>query len=204
MSRTPSARRTQEERSTATRERLLEAAFRCLVEEGFAGTTTTLVCRRSRLSRGALLHHFPSKADLLAAAADYVFHRRLGEFREAFSGAPPESRSAATAIDLMWRMLSGSTYYAWLELLLASRTDPALRDRLHDVQERFSAEVQQIYEELLPARDGHGAGRRTAPIFAFVVLKGLALDRIVTDDEEYFNRVLRVLKGLAAALEGKG
>jgi AcrR family transcriptional regulator len=196
-------RRTQEERSAATRERLLEAAFRCLVEAGFAGTTTTLVCRRSRLSRGALLHHFPSKEELLIAAAEYVFQRRLLEFRAAFRDGAAAGHKAEAAVDLLWRFFSGPTYYAWLELVLASRTGPALRDRLHGLLERFNADAQQIYEELFPPSPGRPAGR-TAPRFAFAVLKGLAVDRIVSGDDEGVTRVLRALKGLAAGLEPPG
>ncbi|MCS6915151.1 MAG: TetR/AcrR family transcriptional regulator [Myxococcales bacterium] len=197
-------RRTQQERSAATRERLLEAAFRCLVDKGFTGTSTALVCRKARLSRGALLHHFPNKQQLLTAAADYVFSRRLAEFRAAYCGVPPQERGPEAAIDLLWGMISGPTYYAWLELVVASRTDPALRLQLRGVMERFAAEVQQVYEEFFPPPHGPGGTWRTAPQFAFAVLKGLAIDRIISDDSEHTGRVLRLLKRLAAPLGALG
>ena len=192
-------RRTQDERSSATRERLLEAAFLCLVEAGFSGTTTTLVCRRSRLSRGALLHHFPVKADLLAASAEYVLQRRLADFRAAFQAAPADSRNIATAIDLMWREFSSGSYYAWLELVMASRTDRALRELLSGVSERFAVGVQDAYDAIIPPPPGARV-RRTAPAFAFAVLKGLAVDHIVMEDEEYFVRVVNLLKTLASTI----
>src|SRR5439155_19309262 len=61
-------RRTQEERSAATREALMDATIDCLVDYGYAGTTTTRVAARARLSRGAQMHHFQRKAPLVVAA----------------------------------------------------------------------------------------------------------------------------------------
>lgn len=56
-SRRPAGRRTQQERSTETRERLLDATVQSLIDLGYAKTTTTVVCERAGLSRGAQVHH---------------------------------------------------------------------------------------------------------------------------------------------------
>jgi len=66
----------QEERSRVMRERLLDAAVECLIECGYSGTSTTLVSERAGVSRGAQLHHFPSRADLLVAAVEHVAQAR--------------------------------------------------------------------------------------------------------------------------------
>ena len=68
---TPQAQATrvpQADRTRAMRARLLEATVELLVERGFAGTSTTLVSERAGVSRGAQLHHFPTKNDLVVAA----------------------------------------------------------------------------------------------------------------------------------------
>lgn len=62
----------QEERSRVMRARLLEATVELLVERGFAGTSTTLVSERAGVSRGAQLHHFPTKNDLVVAAVEHL------------------------------------------------------------------------------------------------------------------------------------
>ena len=64
-------RRTQAERTAETTAKLLDATADCLVERGYAGTSTVEVCRRAGVSRGALVHHFPSKDDLVAAAVHF-------------------------------------------------------------------------------------------------------------------------------------
>ena len=66
------ARVPQEERSRAMRQRLLEATVDCLVEHGWSGTSTTLVSQRAGVSRGAQLHHYPTKNDLVLAAIDHL------------------------------------------------------------------------------------------------------------------------------------
>src|SRR5262245_20298415 len=109
-------RRTQAERSAATRARLLDATIECVLDLGYARTTTVEIARRARLSRGAQLHHFPTKAELVTAAVDHLFLRRHEEFRRAFATLPAEADRGAAAIDILWTMVSGPTFYAWLEL----------------------------------------------------------------------------------------
>src|SRR6059058_877642 len=55
------ARRTADSRAL-----ILEAAVACLVEDGYAGASTLAVQARAGVSRGRLLHHFPSRAELVA------------------------------------------------------------------------------------------------------------------------------------------
>src|SRR5215207_5035001 len=68
-------RRSQEERSTETRGRLLDAAVECLIEFGYSATTTTTVAKRAGVSRGAQLHHYPAKVELLTAAIEHLSNR---------------------------------------------------------------------------------------------------------------------------------
>jgi AcrR family transcriptional regulator len=71
------ARKTQEQRSTATRDALIRAAIDLIAERGYAATTTNLVADRAGLSRGALQHHFKSRDELIAAV--------MGQLRSAVS-----------------------------------------------------------------------------------------------------------------------
>jgi AcrR family transcriptional regulator len=64
------------------RHALLEAAVDSLVELGFARTTTLEVQRRAGVSRGALLHHFPSKAELLVATIAHLAERRGRDLKQ--------------------------------------------------------------------------------------------------------------------------
>jgi len=146
------APRTQQQRREETRRALLDAAVQSLIEVGFARTTTLEVQRRADVSRGALLHHFPSKAELLVAAVDHLAEMRAREMKAFASQLPPEraERDDAGAsgetvpggdprtgavLDLLWQCFSGTFFKVSMELRTAARTDPELR-RVLTVAER--------------------------------------------------------------------
>ncbi len=104
----PAEARRVQERSIATRAALLDAAIECLVDRGYAATTTIETARRAGVSRGAQLHHFPTKAQLLATAVEHLFDRRRSEFLEAFAAIDPQADRLDAAMDLLWSMFAGT------------------------------------------------------------------------------------------------
>jgi len=189
-------RRTQGERSAATRVRLLDATIDCLSDLGYARTTTTEIAERAGVSRGAQLHHFPTKAELVTTAVEHLFERRTEEFRKAFATLPANIDRTAAAVDLLWSMVSGPTFYAWLELVVAARTDAELRTTVSAIGRRFADNVERIHRELFPAASNPFF--ELAPMFTFALLQGLALDKISGADETKTVMVLNLLKGIAA------
>ena len=89
--------RSRSERTADSRLLILDAAVACLVEDGYAGASTLAVQARAGVSRGRLLHHFPSRAELLVAAAGHLSTTLLAEVQRAGGrGAWPTSRPAAS------------------------------------------------------------------------------------------------------------
>jgi AcrR family transcriptional regulator len=134
------APRTQQQRRDETRRALLDAAVESLIEVGFARTTTLEVQRRANVSRGALLHHFPSKAELMAAAIAHLAEMRAIELKQLSAELPAERRppdgkavppgtGARTdaVLGLLWQCFSGTFFQVAMELRTAARTDPELR-----------------------------------------------------------------------------
>ena len=190
-------RRTQAERSAATRAQLLDATIECLFEVGYAGTTTTEIADRAGVSRGAQLHHFPTKAELVAAAVEHLFMRRHEEFRRAFEALPANVDRAAAAIDLLWPMVSGPTFYVWLELAVAARTDPELRKSVSEISHRFTENVERWFRELFPPPAIPNPFYDLAPGVAFALMEALALGKMVAEDSPHFTaRRDRLLEGL--------
>jgi AcrR family transcriptional regulator len=114
-------RRTQEERSAETRARLLDATIASLVEVGYASTTTTAVCERAGVSRGAQVHHFPRKQDLVVAAVAHLAARRAAELRRRAEAVP--DANGADRIDALLELVTdafgGPLFDAALELWVA-------------------------------------------------------------------------------------
>jgi AcrR family transcriptional regulator len=63
---------TKAERGLTTRQGILEAATRLFAEHGFAGVSIEAVLAATRLSRGALYHHFAGKEALFEAVVEAV------------------------------------------------------------------------------------------------------------------------------------
>jgi AcrR family transcriptional regulator len=205
MTESANVRRSQEERTASTRAKLLDATIDCLFEVGFAHTTTTEVARRAGVSRGAQLHHFPTKTELVITAVDHLINRRRDEFVERFAALPAGLQHTDAAIDMLWDILSGPTFFAWLELMVAARTDDELRPVVAALSARFAETVQRTFLEIFPRPQDAGALYDTAPHFVFAVLQGLALEINVLRDKEQVDEVLAVLKRVArSAIPEKG
>jgi len=142
------SRRTQAQRRAGTRRQLLDAALECLVDHGYAGTTTTQVAERAGVSRGAQLHHFPTRADLVAATIEHLFERMRCDYQQAFSRAG--SADAGVAVDLLWSIFEQRDFAAVLELYVAARTDADLRERLAPVAEAHQRRVYELAREFFP------------------------------------------------------
>jgi AcrR family transcriptional regulator len=179
---TITVRRTQAQRRDGTRTALLDATVGCLVDLGFAATTTTQVTRRAGVSIGALLHHFPNKAELLVGAVRHVLQRRQDEFRAAMAALDPAADRVEASIDLLWSAYAGPTFVAWLELWVAARTDADLAAAMVAVDEEFLRQSQAMFVELFPADEYPDAVRVALP-FAFALMDGVALGRLIPHGE---------------------
>lgn len=129
------------------RVRLLEATLDALAELGWAGTTTIEVCRRAKVSRGAQLHHFPSRADLILGAASYLVQISLRALRamqtEVAGEAPGEVLRAVAGL------YESREFVAGIELRLASRPDPALRVTVDELVGVYAAALRGTVDDLL-------------------------------------------------------
>src|SRR4051794_7435955 len=122
----PRRRRTQQERREATRAALLDATIECLIEYGYAGVTTTKVVERAGVSRGAQVHHFPTKAQLVADAVGRLALRMSEQLGREIETLPSDARRLDAALDMLWQTHSGPLFQAALELWVAARTDAEL------------------------------------------------------------------------------
>ncbi|MFG1920845.1 TetR/AcrR family transcriptional regulator [Cryptosporangium sp. NPDC048952] len=144
---TQPARRTQADRSAATKSRLLDATITSLVEAGYTGTTTTAVAQRAGVSRGAQLHHYGTKEKLVAAAVAHLAEQRAATVREQIAQLGDAKDTLRRTLDLLADFLSGPLYAATIELWVAARSDAALREMLIPVEAQLAKELREICRE---------------------------------------------------------
>ncbi len=178
----------QEERSRAMRARLLEATVELLVERGFAGTSTTLVSERAGVSRGAQLHHFPTKNDLVVAAVEHLTAVRGAEL-EAAAAALPSGGGTRAVLTLLGDHFTSPVFTAALELWVAARTDPALMEAVAPLEQKVGREVHRLTVELLGA-DESVPGVRELVQATLDLVRGLGLANTITDDRRRRERIL--------------
>lgn len=170
----PAPRRSQAERSATTRDALLDATIACLVEEGYANTTTGRVAERAGVSRGAHLHHFQTRQALLAAAMERLAERRGAQLLAAAEDLPEGRERLVQGLDLLWASYANPLFQAALDLWSHARTDPDLRERLVPVERRLDRQTLAITRRLFPPLAEHPDFDRLIEM-AVSTIRGLAL-----------------------------
>ena len=188
----------QEERTRAMRARLLEATVELLVEKGYAGTSTTLVSERAGVSRGAQLHHFPTKQDLVVAAVRHVTEVRGAELAAAAEGLLTDpGRRTRAVLQVLGDHFTSPVFTAALELWVAARTDPALLAEVGPLEQKVGRETHRLTVELLDV-DESEPGVRALVQTTLDLVRGLGLANTISDDTR---RRIAVLDHWAATID---
>jgi AcrR family transcriptional regulator len=182
----PSVRASQHE---ATHRRILDAAVASLVEEGSGATTTVAVQQRAGVSRGALLHHFPTHAELLAATVDELVRRNESAARDALATHTDIADPIERATRILADAFAQPAYLAELELWAVARTDAQLRTGLRAAESRARRDLERVVGDLFgPLRERPGYATVVALTTEFV--RGLALAGVLRNNRARRNRLL--------------
>jgi AcrR family transcriptional regulator len=144
-----SRRGSHADRRAATRRRLLDAAIECLVELGYARTTTLEVQARAGVSRGALLHHFANRDELFLAAIDHLLMLRMATVHDELLRIPRSADRVDASIEVMARVLNAPETIAAIELWNASRTDPELAGAVRQAEAAIAAQLAKLATQLV-------------------------------------------------------
>jgi AcrR family transcriptional regulator len=186
-------RLTQDEKTAETRRRLLDAAIVCLIDRGYANTTTSEIAERAGLSRGAQLYHFPKKEELLTSAVEHLFELKFEEMKEKVRRLTNENDRRAMAIDLMWEISNGRLTTAWIELVVASRTDSYLQKSVSAANDRIAEYINRSFEELFPRSEGASIYYEVIPHIVCLTLEAMAFEGM-TLNSALTTKILTALK----------
>ncbi len=172
------------------RQRLVDATVECLVEFGFAGTTTQRVQTGAGVSRGALLHHFPSKSDMFVAAIRSIAESQVQRMRRLAEERPPDSDQVAFAVSVLRQAMSGPSFLAGHELWMAARTDKGLFEILAPYERDAGRVLRQLGAELFGPDYALQPGFEVAFESLVELLRGLAMTSLLRDSTVMEEQVL--------------
>jgi AcrR family transcriptional regulator len=158
---------------------ILAAAVQALETHGYRGATTVMVQQLAGVSRGRLLHYFPSREALLVAAAQHLAAQRISDMELWFDKAPSDAVAGPDRIDYavasLWRTFRQPYFWAAMELWVAARTDADLRAELVVSERQLGAAIDHVIASMFgPVHSVHPAFADVRELL-FTSMRGVAL-----------------------------
>jgi AcrR family transcriptional regulator len=196
----PPRPRTQRERRETTMAAAVDATIATIGELGYHGASMREICRRAGMSQGTVTRHFPTRLDLIVAAAEEVARRQVQRFTAGLAAVPEGSSLASGAIRLLRDGTRTPLNAVWIELAVAARTTPDLAARIGPL----ISNVYGITMDMASLIPGH---ERLDPLeFRMIVLSlvhlfnGEAISHAVVEMPEVEARRLAVVSALVSRL----
>ncbi|MEM6415459.1 MAG: TetR/AcrR family transcriptional regulator [Pseudomonadota bacterium] len=187
-------RRTQAQRSQEMRERLIEAAITVLEHDGYSAASVNRVVDVAGVSKGAYLHHFPTKHQLIVAVGDALLYEKYRSAGDLMLSVHEANNRFAHVVRYLWRDISTSRYgQVLLELLQACRADKNLVDALRPLIERYEPLFQHAFSHYFEPVDGRIEALHEVNRIVTWCLRGMLLDDILGRDKEFFDRHVEML-----------
>jgi AcrR family transcriptional regulator len=188
--------RAQIDRSAVTRRRVLDATLACLLEYGYAGTSTNAIQQRAGVSRGAMTHQFPSKQELMIAAVKYLSDVRSERVLRSLASMPPGVDRLREGLRLAWAEYDGDLFTAALELWVASRTDDVLQKALYEAEREIGNRQRALFGDLMREHAQERLTRAEVDLIARL-MRGTAVTNILrrgrTNPDEIVDDCLRAV-----------
>jgi AcrR family transcriptional regulator len=169
----------QAHKSESTRTQILDAAVECIVELGYANTTALKISERANLSRGATLHHFRSKSDIIAATVDYLYEKRKRAFSTSAAKLPTDTDRVKLAVQAYWEHANHPLFVAFFELSVAARHDEQLNKILVPAQQKFDEEWYAIALDLFPEWKSDAKAFKFALELSQTMMEGMAISHLM-------------------------
>jgi AcrR family transcriptional regulator len=196
-------RRTQEQRSAATRRKLLDAATDVLIEQGYANLTTTKVCKGAGVSQGALFKHFASKMELLASLADDLYTGLAMEFETLFESQTSGVDVIHQSVRHLWTVFSSPKQLASYDLTIAARTDFVLQKILDPIVLRHRGRIQKIADKVFIKIDMEKDEFYSLADFVLMAVQGTVINSLASPEPQNLENRLNYIEAIAKKLAGQ-
>ena len=192
------------ERSAAMRKRLIEGAIDCLNRVGYSATTLQLVTDAAGASRGAILHHFPSKVDLMIEVAEYAAGKQNRLVSQLLADTKPGMDRYLAITMATWEAMTKPPSTALLEIMMGSRSDkelgarfPAVIAALEDYQR------EGVWEQAQSVGITDKAAVESMIHLHNAAMRGLALELMFSRDSKKAGAAMKLLRRYKSLLTGE-
>lgn len=191
--------RSQQQRSEEMRARLLTAAVEVMRECGYAGFRTELVARAAGVSRGALLHHFPRKRDLILAVHKHLYQLDRNNSIEVAQATTDQSTIMDKMLKDAERFFLGDHFFSVLSIIVSANTEPDLKREILDASRNARLPIEAAWVD----RMSEYMPRPLAEILVYMtfnVVRGYAMRTLWEDDPARYAEMIDTWKAMVAEL----
>lgn len=200
QARPASAPQTQAERSRAMRKRLREATLDCLIKDGYAKTTVSAVCERAGVSRGAYVHQYASKHELILDVANALLRQSHRRLTKAVLEITDESDRLQNLLIALWQeIFSTPLYSAYMALLMASQNDAELAQTLRSISAQQLMLLDVAADHYFEPAAGKSVKSKDLFVLATWTLSGMASEAHLANNPGYLRRQLAILGQIMSA-----
>lgn len=188
------ARGPHAERTAAMRVRLIDAAIDCLTRLGYGATTLQAVTDTAGVSRGAVLHHFPTRVDLMIAVAEYAAGKQNRQVARLLAPTEPGMDRFLAITMATWDAMVRPPSVALIEIMMGSRSDPELAARFPAVNaalEKYQREG--VWEQAQSAGITDKAAIEAMVHLHNAAMRGLVLDLMFSGDGKRAETAMKML-----------
>jgi TetR/AcrR family fatty acid metabolism transcriptional regulator len=132
-----------------TRERILEAAERLFAEKGFHETAMDEIVRASKVSKGGVYFHFPSKEELFFALLDKLADALQREVQREIARRRGAVAKIQGALEVVLRTLTSQRYLAQIILRQGHGLGPSFERKRLEIYSRFARLIKENLDEAL-------------------------------------------------------
>jgi AcrR family transcriptional regulator len=195
----PPRRRTQAERTAETRLRILKAAANLIRRRGYARFRTAEVAAEAGVSRGAQLHHFPTKDSLVVATLEHVFEQAqvLSRRRAAAVNRPRDLIEAV--IEDAKEFFFSEHFMVAIDIVLSTSTDQAVRKRILDISRKARRPVEAAWAEALAASGVPAPVAADIVALTLGVVRGMSLRTLWDNDPKWFDHLFGLWRQMIKA-----
>lgn len=191
------------ERTAAMRKRLIEAAIDCLTKLGYSSTTLQTVTDAAGASRGAILHHFPNKVDLMIAVAEYAAEKQNRHVARLLANTEAGMDRYLAITMATWDAMQRPPAIALLEIMMGSRSDADLGERFPAVIESLEKYQREgVWEQAQSVGITDKAQIEAMTWLHNAAMRGLAMELMFSKDVRRANSAMKLLKRYKGWLTG--